>query len=267
MPAEGINRYVRLWQHIANPAEYIMHKSDRRHRSLSFTTKPLPLHFQVTEPLYQVFKELFMQDVYEIDALVAQLPEQPVVIDIGANAGFFAVQLLSKIKRATVYAYEPVPANVQAFQQTLEANPRLKRTVHLFQMAVTGHHKAVIDLFAEAADDNQVVASVLASFHENNTRTLTVKGITLTSIIESNNLAVIDLLKMDCEGSEYDIFYNTDPDLFRRVRHIVMEVHDLDADRNNVSALTTYLESLGFQTKHVPINSFCHSLEGIAAGR
>ncbi|RYF68512.1 MAG: FkbM family methyltransferase [Cytophagaceae bacterium] len=267
MPAEGITRYVRLWQHIANPAEYIIHKGDRQRRPLVFTTKPLPLHFQVTEPLYQVFKELFMQDVYEINALVAQLPEQPIVIDIGANAGFFAVQLLSKIEQATIYAYEPVPANVQAFQQTLDTNPRLKRNVHLFQMAVTGHYKAALNLFTEAIDNNQVVASVLASFHENNTRVLTVQGITLTNIIDHNNLAIIDLVKIDCEGSEYDIFYNTDPALLRRIRHIVMEVHDIDTDRNNVSALNTYLESLGFQTKHVPINSFCHSLEGIATGR
>ena len=105
MAVTGISRYFRLWNHIANPAEYIVRKGERHQRDLNFTTRPLPVHFRVSAALYQVFKELFMADVYEIDALVKTLPTNPVVIDIGANAGFFDVQLLSKIDRATIYAY------------------------------------------------------------------------------------------------------------------------------------------------------------------
>ena len=262
MAVNGFKRYIRLWRHIANPAEYMFRKGNRRHRALAFVTRPLPVRFQVKEPVYQVFKELFMQDVYEIDALVAQLPEQPVVIDIGANAGFFAVQLFSKIEWPTLYAYEPMPANIQAFRQTIDQNSCLQTGVHLHQMAVTGTYQPSLDLFADAADGSQVVASVFADFHENNTRRFTVPCITLTAIIENNSLTTIDLLKVDCEGSEYDIFYNTDPALLQCVRHIVMEIHDVDTDRNNVTALNTYLQSLGFQTIHTPINAFCHALEG-----
>lgn len=266
MSVTGFKRYVRLWQHIANPGEYVIRKGDRRHRPLAFTTRPLPIHFEVVEPLYQVFKELFMQDVYEIDTLVAQLPKQPVVVDIGANAGFFAVQLLSKIHQAVIYAYEPMPANVQAFEKTVARNPRLKNSVHLFQMAVTGNQEAFVDLFTETADTSQVVASMIAAFHENNTHRFTVPGITLNAIIDDNKLEKIDLLKVDCEGAEYDIFYNTKPALLQRVRRLVMEVHDIDTDKNNVQALNTYLQSLGFETHYSPINNFCYSLEGVNKG-
>ncbi|MDB5241274.1 MAG: FkbM family methyltransferase [Spirosoma sp.] len=204
-----------------------------------------------------------MADVYEIDTLVKTLPTAPVVIDVGANAGFFDIQLLSKIDHATIYAYEPMPANVRMLQYTLHQNPRLQQSVRLFQMAVTGQPLDELNLFAEAEENNQVVASIFAGFNENNTQKITVPCITLTDIIEQNDLQSVDLLKLDCEGSEYDIIYNTPPELVKRIRKMVIEVHDLDKDRNNIGAFNAYVQSLGYSTTHEPINAFCHAMEAV----
>ena len=263
MAVNGIRRYVRLLNHIANPVEYIVRKGERHRRDLVFTTKPLPLRFPVSAALYQVFKEIFMADVYEMDTLVRTLPAQPVVIDIGANAGFFDIQLLSKIDGATIYAYEPMPANVKTLRATLQQNPRLEKSIQLFQMAVTGKPLDKLDLFAEPEENAQVVASRFAGFNENNTKKITVPCITLTAIMQSNDLRSVDLLKLDCEGSEYDILYHTNPELIRRIGKMVVEVHDVDKDRNNVGALNTYIQSLGYTTTHEPINAFCHALEAV----
>ena len=121
----GLSRYARLWRHIANPGEYILHKGNRYKRDFQFTTKPLPITFRVPNALYLVFKEIFMTDVYEIDALVRQLSPKPVIVDIGANVGFFGIQLLSKIETATIYAYEPMPTNVRMLRETMNRNARL----------------------------------------------------------------------------------------------------------------------------------------------
>ncbi|RIV22588.1 FkbM family methyltransferase [Fibrisoma montanum] len=263
MAATGISRYFRLWRHIANPTEYVLRRGDRHKRDLVFTTRPLPVRFQVPASLYQVFKEIFMADVYEIDTLVRDLPMKPVVIDVGANAGFFDIQLLSKIGQATIYAYEPMPANVQTFQQTLQQNAPLQQSVRLFQMAVTGKPLDQLDLYAEAAEKSQVVASAFAGFNGNNTQRITVPCVTLADIIRNNGLESVDLLKLDCEGSEYDIIYNTDPDLVRCIQKMVVEVHNLDKDRNNIDTFNAYLRSLGFDTTYSPINSFCYALEAV----
>lgn len=261
MAVAGISRYFRLWKHIANPGEYMFNKGDRHKRDLIFTTKPFPIRFHVSQNLYPLFKELFMEDVYEIDELVSDLPAAPVVIDIGANVGFFDIQLLSKIAKATIYAYEPVPANIKTLQNTLQENPRLAQYVRLFSMAVTGQPVAQLELFAEAEENNQVVASAFSGFHENNSQTITVPCITLTDIIQKNNLQSVDLLKMDCEGSEYDIIYQTAPALIRRIKKMMIEVHDLDSDRNNITAFDQYVQALGYTTHYSPINSFCYALE------
>ncbi len=261
MAVDGISRYFRLWKHISNPGEYILHKVASHKRDLIFTTRPLPIRFQVPPSLYLIFKEIFMADVYEIDELVSTLPDAPVVIDIGANVGFFAIQLLSKINEATIYAYEPVPANVKTLQRTLEQNPRIGQQIKLFSMAVTGKPLDKLELFVEAEEKSQVVASVFSAFHENNSQKITVPCITLTDIIQKNDLQTIDLLKVDCEGSEYDIIYNTAPELLRRVKKMTIEVHDLDKDRNHIGAFNQYVQSLGYTTTHSPINSFCYALE------
>lgn len=261
MAVGGISRYFRLWRHIANPGEYIFHKVARHKRDLVFTTKPFPIRFHVPQSLYLIFKEIFMADVYEINDLVNTLPTAPVVIDIGANVGFFDIQLLSKIDRATIYAYEPVPANVKTLQHTLQQNPRLAQCVNLFAMAVTGKVLDKVELFVEAEDRDQVVASVFSDFHQNNCKKIEVSCITLTDIIQQNDLQEIDLLKVDCEGSEYDIIYHTAPELIRRIRKMTIEVHDVDTDRNNIGAFNEYVQSLGYSTTLSPINSFCYALE------
>lgn len=266
MAVEGISRYFRLWKHIANPGEYMFRKGERHDRDLIFITRPFPIRFHVSRSVYALFKELFMEDVYEIDSLVHDLPATPVVIDIGANVGFFDIQLLSKIKNATIYAYEPIPANVKMLQNTLQQNPRLGQSIRLFAMAVTGLPLNKLELFAEADETSQVVASVISGFHENNSRKITVPCVTLTDIIQKNDLQAIDFLKMDCEGSEYDIMYNTAPALIQRIKKMMIEVHDLDKDRNNINVFNRYVQELGYKTSYSPINSFCYALEATRQG-
>lgn len=263
MPVSGINRYLRLIKHIKNPGEYLLNKSARKLRPLIFNTKPHGIQFEVPDSLYQVFKEIFMADVYEIDDLVKQLPEKPVVVDIGANAGFFDFILLSKLPDAVIFAFEPMPANVQRLSKTMDQNLGVKNNIHLHQMAVTGKEQEYLDIFMEDTDDNQVVASVFSGFNKSNTKGIRVPCISLTHIFKDNNLTGIDLLKMDCEGSEYDIIYNTPPELIQKINRMVVEVHDMDDRQNNIHFFTTYLQELGFSVTSQPINSFCHALDAI----
>ncbi|MCF0071338.1 hypothetical protein LZD49_12725 [Dyadobacter sp. CY261] len=105
MPTTGLKRYRHLFRNIENPFTYIFDKAGDRGRTLHFVTKPNRLVFEVSPSTYQVFKEIFMADVYNIEALKCVLPDNPIIIDIGANVGFFDILLLSKVKNAQIYAY------------------------------------------------------------------------------------------------------------------------------------------------------------------
>lgn len=258
---KGIRRYVELARHVSNPGEYYFHKGARRRRDLVFYTRPHAIRLEVPSRLYLLFKEIFMEDVYGIRELVSSLPPCPKIIDIGANAGFFNVILLSKTGQADILAFEPIPANVMRFQYLLERNPWLKPFIRLDPRAVTGQPVEMLTLYAEDGEVSQTVASVFADFHENNTRKIEVPSLSLTEILE--NEESVDMLKLDCEGSEYDILYHTSPVLIRRIGRILAEVHDLDTNRRNVQEMSRFLTSAGFRVATEWLQPRCYMLTAV----
>ncbi|MBZ5698920.1 MAG: FkbM family methyltransferase [Acidobacteriia bacterium] len=213
--------------------------------------------------LYSVFKEIFVSDFYGIDALLKRLPPRPVVLDIGANAGYFDMLLFSKIAEATVYAYEPIPANYTLFQQNIALNPSLGKQIRLFNKAVTGTPQEAIELFMETDVANSVIASVYDDFDRQNRFTLRVPAISLRQILEECQIERVDLVKIDCEGSEYPIIYETPASCWGRIDFLTIEVHDLDRDQRNVGHLTRFLKSQGYKVVSAPAHSNCHTLEAV----
>lgn len=260
MPVTGPGRYVNLFRNIRNPLEYIFDKFYDRGRTLHFVTKPYKLGFDVPASLYQVFKEIFMADVYNIRELMRVLPHDPLVIDIGANAGFFDILLLSKTKNAQIYAYEPLNNNIERMRSVASFNRRFDKSVIISPFAITGTPCEMLRLYAQDTEDNQVVASSLKGFNADNTKELWIPAITFTNIIAGIPKETVDLLKMDCEGSEYDIILNTPPDVVRRIERMLVEVHDIDS-QFNIDTFSRYLGELGYDVKYTSINGFCYALE------
>ena len=228
---------------------------------MEFVTKGHPQKFIVpSTALYLVFKEIFVSDFYDMNELVKSLPANPLIIDIGANAGYFNIMLFSKIANAQVYAYEPIPSNFELFKKNIALNPELKNKIHLFNKAVTGTTTEFVELFMEAASDNSVIASVFADFDHQNKHSLKVPAISLEAIIRENKLEKIDLIKVDCEGSEYPILYATPNDLWPRIKMLTIEVHNLDEETRNVQYLQTFLESKSYAVHSAFAHSNCYTL-------
>lgn len=260
MPVAGLRRYVNLFRNTGNPFEYLFDKFHHRGRTLHFATKPARLTFEVPASLYQVFKEIFMADVYNIRPLARVLPDDPLVIDIGANAGFFDILLLSKVKNAQIYAYEPLSSNIERMRSVASSNRRFDKSVIIKPFAVTGTSCEMLRLYAQDTDDNQVVASSLKDFSGDNTSELWFPAVSFSEIMAGMPRTKIDLLKMDCEGSEYDIILKTPADIVCRCEILLIEVHDID-DRYNVVTFSQYLRELGYEVNYTPINGFCYALE------
>jgi len=82
---------------------------------------------------------------------------------------------------------------------------------------------------------------------------LSVPSVTLRDIFEEHRIRRCDFLKIDCEGAEYDILYSSSPDVLERVDQIAMEVHHGEGERENIDAMTSFLESRGFMTRQRPV--------------
>ena len=252
MVHSSIARYQNLFRHIQNWSVYFTRKFKKGFQPITFTTKGNPLQFVVpSKALYLVFKEIFVTDFYTIDELVKPLPANPVIIDIGANAGYFNIILFAKIKEATVYAYEPIPSNYELFKKNIALNPSLQNKIHLFNKAVTGMPQQYVELFMEEVSDNSVIASVYADFDTQNQHTLKVSAISLQEIINGNQLQRIDLVKVDCEGSEYPIIYQSPNEVWQKIQMLTIEVHNLDEEKRNVNYLQHFLQEKEIGRAHV----------------
>ena len=60
--------------------------------------------------------------------------------------------------------------------------------------------------------------------------------------IKKNKIETCDLLKIDCEGSEYQILPAVSKETFARIKNIAMEFHEGRPDE-----LRSWLEAGGFQ--------------------
>jgi len=147
---------------------------------------------------------LWLDDEYGLRAL---RPAPRAVVDIGANIGLFSLWAAHNFPNAKIHAYEPNP----------KVLPSLRANVNQFAVEVFPFGVGRDRCRAEIRDDAD---SRLAM-----TRTSSNGEIEIRPFAEviSQCGGAVDLLKMDCEGAEWELF--EDAESFRHVAHIRMEYH------------------------------------------
>lgn len=181
-----------------------------------------------------VLFEIFVENIYP-----APVREGDTVVDIGAQIGCYAVHAAGL--GARVFAFEPFPANFAALQRNIALN-RLK-DVRAFQCAV-GAEAGERAMFVPDARDHTGRYSL---FPGRGSQTLAVPCMSLDDIVREHQLERMDVLKIDCQGSEYEILYGASPETLARIRNIMAECEVFDRPDWSVSALREYLGARGFQ--------------------
>ncbi len=205
------------------------------------------IFIEAPRALLAEFREIFMSECYTRGTRFS-LGENPVVVDIGANVGFFSLYALSSLHATKVISYEPVPTNFRQLERNLRMNSGYNAVC--FQKAVAGRSA---DLLLHYSGEGYTTAASICEGGRKNTETITIPAVSLAGVFEENGLEKCDLLKMDCEGAEFEIVYNCPREIMDRIGNIVMEVHNGEG-RNNINSLEDYLGTLGFVTKRFPIH-------------
>jgi FkbM family methyltransferase len=198
--------------------------------------------------LLHTFKEIFMDECY-LAGLERNISPDSTIIDIGANAGYFTLFAASTFPQAKLFSFEPVPVNYAQLKHHRDLNDTCK--ISCFPLAVAGH-SGEINLNFDTTDSFTTSATIFAS-KENKGDSLSVPCETLKEIMDKNAIEKCDLLKMDCEGAEYDILYNCPPDYLRRIDQITMEVHRGEKENQNIEALEAFFRQKGFITRRKPV--------------
>jgi len=160
------------------------------------------------------------------------------VVDIGAHIGTFTITSARSAREGIVYAFEPVEANYELLLRNIELN-RLRNVVPT-KMAVakdTGKKEMFV----------QEDATTGHSFHyRSNRNPVIVDTTSLEDFVDRTGIKKIDLLKMDCEGAEYDILTNCPERIFSIIQRIGMEYHFCE-DKKDPQVLIDILEDNRFK--------------------
>lgn len=198
--------------------------------------------------LVQTFKEIFMDECY-LAGLERGISPEATVIDIGANAGYFSLFAATKFLQPRIFSYEPVPVNYAQLQRHCDLNAFVN--IKCFPQAVAGKI-GEINLSFDANDSFTTSATMFKSMNEED-NSLKVPCVSLQTVMNENDIQKCDLLKMDCEGAEYDILYNCPVDYLQRIDQIAMEVHRGESENQNIDALENFFRKHGFYTRRRPV--------------
>jgi FkbM family methyltransferase len=161
------------------------------------------------------------------------------VVDIGAQVGIFSLFASSQARFGRVFAIEPIIENFLLLRQNIDINNAAN---------VIALNKAVApeDGEREIYLENGDTAGHSFFVGDNRTQGRPVQTISLEGLIRQFHLDHIDLLKMDCEGAEYEIIFGCPYEILMRVNRISMECHPM-SDEWNIINLGKYLEGRGYE--------------------
>jgi FkbM family methyltransferase len=190
-------------------------------------------------------KETFLDRFYE--RFGAPIQDHWAVIDIGGGIGDFAILAASGHPGNTVLSFEPTPESVSLLNENLRLNN--VTNVQVFPEAIWSRSGNMIVDRGFSEPGQFMTRPVEAVNLSPNTQA--VRSISLAEAFERSGLAHCDLLKMDVEGAEFEILFNTPDHILNRIKRFIMEYHDNVTSYNHAD-LKNFLKEKGFQVKITP---------------
>jgi len=199
----------------------------------------LNLDYQLNREGVPILKDIFIGREY---ADYFPFYEKVTVVDIGAHFGYFSLFASRNTHpEAKILAFEPSARNFAVLQQNIRDTGCTN--VQAFQRAVGGQNGNGA-LFEGESFNNSLIPNYLLLEEEHSKTTVSITD--LESILTENNLEMVDFLKVDCEGAEYEIFLTIEPDVLRKNKVVSMEFHDLRDEKYTGNRLVERFKACGF---------------------
>lgn len=159
-----------------------------------------------------VFREVFLFREYNFN-----IDEAPaIIIDAGANIGLASIFFKTRFPNAAIYAIEPDSSNFKILQQNTAPYTGIKA----IQSAVWSSD---VYLKIKNKDENAWAFEVQESTEQESG---SFPAVCIKTLMEQNVIERIDLLKLDIEGSERELFSTNYEYWLPRTKIIVIELHD-----------------------------------------
>ena len=189
-----------------------------------------------------VLREVLAEETYR--DVLALLPSRPLrLMDIGANLGATTIWLSRQRCVSEAFCFEPEPDSFRLLNFNLARNNC--GHARAIRKAVGGRSRKARMVLIDATPGSASIYAAAGSRPES--AGSAVEVIALSEWLRETS-GPFDLLKMDCEGAEWEIVRNTTSAEFGRFGAVMAEIHNDPEGHEPVGRFAELIESRGFHT-------------------
>jgi FkbM family methyltransferase len=181
-----------------------------------------------------IYWEIFLFNVYDFQA---SSKDEITILDVGANIGLSTIHFKQRFPLAEVLCFEPFKPNFDFLNiNILNSN---YKNIKTFQMGLAGEKRhSLLYIHKKNSGAHSIYPEEL-SFGS-----VEIDLIDLHQALSMTKAGKCDILKLDCEGAEYEIIKSITPDLAKSISQIYYEA---TVTRYDPKELNDYLSSIGYQ--------------------
>ncbi|WP_016991060.1 FkbM family methyltransferase [Flavobacterium sp. ACAM 123] len=180
---------------------------------------------------YDTYNEIFGSNIYEFQTNTTK----PVIIDCGANMGLSVLYFSKKHPNAEIIAFEPDESVLPFLEKNIQSQKI--NNVKLHKKAVWTE-----ETHLKFYTDNGLGGRIEKKY-ENQVPKI-IKTLRLRDFLDTQN--PIDMLKMDIEGSEYEVLIDCE-DMLCNVGHIFIEYHSIYDEEQHLEDILNIVKRQGFR--------------------
>jgi len=201
--------------------------------------------FAYDSPAFENFLKDNPHERGEVRFLESIAKEGMNVIDIGANIGITTVAVAKRIGGGKLYSFEPVPEYFHTLRKNLSSN-RLEN-VRVYELALTDQ-VGKVNFYHKGLSSGIIFKEGAKKFEAPTT--------TVDRFLSGEKIERMDLINMDCEGSELLVLRGAEETLRKNKVRIFCEIHhnSLKQLGQSIRDLVKYLQSLEFEVQSVSLN-------------
>lgn len=207
----------------ANGLKLYFHGKKKGESALQLSILKHPVYFRGINSDKFMFRQIFIKREY--DFKVNSNPK--VIFDLGANVGYASIYFANRFPEAKIIALEPDESNYDLAKKNV-AN---YKNITLLRGAVWHKNEKI-----NVVDKGYGKAGMVVEPGDSNDA---VESYTVSDLMKLANVTEIDLIKIDIEGAEKEIFEVGYEDWVPHSRMIVVETHDRFKDGTSKAVFST----------------------------
>lgn len=201
----------------------------------------------VARPKYEDFARfLFSETLAKWEPLsLIHLKNKGTFVDVGANTGYYSLNLAKKNPDSKIISIEPDPQTVQILKENCKLNEL--KNVEIFNYAISEKQGSVI-LFQ--SDSHSGINSIYST--NDFTKKINVESQSLDGLL-GQKFTEIDWIKIDVEGAELTVLKGA-TNILKITKNVIVEIHEhiLSKNDQNPQQILSILKECGFEIKLFP---------------